>query len=94
MELLQSIYPFIVGGVMNPIMAWIKSVVKSDVPVLWYFISLMLNAIVIFGITFLTNPTLDGVGLDALMAFLMAQATSQGVHALRKTKTKLVLGDK
>ena len=94
MELIQSIYPFIVGGIMNPIMNYIKGVVKTDVPVLWYFITLMLNAIVIFTIAFITNPTLDGVGLDTLMAFLMAQVASQATHALRKTKKKLILGDK
>jgi len=93
MELLQTIYPFIVGAVMRPIITYLKGVIKTDVPVLWYFITLMLNAIVIFGIALLTNPTLNGVGLDTLMAFLMAQVTSQGAHALKKTGSKLLIGE-
>ena len=94
METLQVIYPMIVGVAVTPVVAWLKTKIPVDIPAFWYGIVLVLNAIVVFGLAIWLAPDLNGVGLEAILQFLIAQVSSQATHAVKKTKTKVILGDK
>jgi len=92
METLRVMYPMFVGTVLNPVVAKLKTLIGPATPLVWYLVSLALNAIAIFGIAYFMNPEMPIMGLEVLGQFLMAQVATQATHAVVKTKKKLLIG--
>lgn len=88
MDSLQLFYPMVVGYVVSPAVTWLKAKVNVDYPILWWFITLVINAIFVFGVAALFMLKGDMMGMEEVMQFLIAQVSSQLTHAVKKNKKK------
>lgn len=92
METLNLLYPIITGSLIVPIVTWIKSKLPEDFPLQSVVIASALNLLAIWGLSEVLSLNLT---LEQIIAYgLGGQVTSQIVHAGKKTKNKLLIGDK
>lgn len=89
METLKMLFPVVSGGLVVPLVSWIKAKIPNDLPIQQPVLSLILNAGAVYLLSLWLYPEITMETLIALA--LGGQVSSQFVHSLKKTGQENVL---
>jgi len=86
---LTQYWPVLSAALIVPIVDWLKGRLPDDWPIRSYAISLILSVLVAWGAAAIFAP--ETPLKDIILWVLGTQAAAQGIHAVKKTKDKVVL---
>jgi len=89
-ETLDLIWPIIAGGLVVPIVGWVKAKLPADFPLQSTVISAAISIFAMWGLSQILAP--DMTWQQIVQYALGTQVIAQFVHAGVKTKNKLVAG--
>ena len=89
METLKMLFPVISGGLVVPLVSWIKAKIPTDLPIQQPIIALVLNAGLVYLLSLWLYPD---ISMEMLITLALGgQVSSQFIHSVKKTGQEKVI---